>query len=156
MQFDKDFKAPVRAMYLITLMVQIAVIVLFAYFIHYFKQLKQEQCTCALSWRTKLLQFVLMGMILIMVARMFLRGKWDNILSMVALIMSLTFILVTFQFSMKVRKDQCECAMTPAFRVLDIVNMVQVFLLMLYLFFYVVGMILVYLYARKLTKASRK
>lgn len=149
-----DLNSNVRAMYLIALMLQIAWIVMLAYFLHYFVQLKQSECTCALSWRTTLLRALLAGMIVILVLNLFLRGSYMNILSILQFAVVVTFIVVAFQFSRSVRRDGCYCAQTTAFRVLDIVNMVMLIVLSLSIIVQVARLVLVYMFSKSARRSA--
>ena len=124
-------KNQIRALYVIMLMLQITWIVLFSYFIHYFNKLKQDECSCALSWRINFMMGLLAGMVVLIVAKLFLRGKFIRWAALLQGVFAIAFTLIAFQFSKTVRDDQCQCALTPAFRILDIVNMLMVFTLVL-------------------------
>jgi hypothetical protein len=123
--------ATIHAVMLVTLIQQILWIVLFSYFLYYFQYLKAIQCKCAIGWRNSVLQAVLIGMILMFVLRMYLRGQRVVLLSIIQFAMIITFIIVSRQFLNKTRNMNCECAYVRAFRVLDIVNIIMIFLLVL-------------------------
>jgi len=116
---------------LVALFLQTLWIVLIAYFVYYFQRLEAIKCKCAISWRSNVLRGVLIAMILLLVLKMFLRGQYGVLLYILHIALVLTFIVVSRQFLIKTRSLRCDCAKVPAFRVLDIVNIIMIFLLAL-------------------------
>lgn len=146
---EAQLKTAERTYYLLYVMFQIAFIVLFSYFLFYFHKLKKEDCKCALGWRSKTLQVVLAGIVVMLIVNMFYKGKYAKWLRYIDLVLVLVFIVVGFQFSSETRKTQCQCALTPAFRILDIVNMVMLVTLIANLIVYLVTLVMAYAYANK-------
>ena len=148
-QPDVSLNATFRILFLMLVLIQIAWIMLFAYFLHYFQKLKEVGCKCAIGWRSKVLQVVMLSMIGLLVLQMALRGKYGGVLSLVQFLLVITFIVVTRQFLHATRSTQCVCAQTTAFRALDIVNIIMIFMLVLMLLRTFAGIFLAYMFAKK-------
>jgi hypothetical protein len=128
--------AGIHSAMLVALFLQTLWIVLIAYFVYYFQHLEAIKCKCAISWRSNVLRGVLIAMILILVLKMFLRGQYGFLLYILHIALVLTFIVVSRQFLSQTHRLRCDCAKVPAFRVLDVVNIVMIFLFALVVILY--------------------
>jgi len=119
----------IHTLMLMSLFQQVVWIVLCAYFIFYFQHLESIRCKCATGWRNDVLRTVLIALIVLVVLRMYMRGALGVVLTLVEAALLLTFVIVSRQFLSKTLSMQCECAQVPAFRVLDIVNIIMIYLM---------------------------
>ena len=108
----------------------IAMFLLNAWFLYYMDQLERSGCKCAQGWKRTFIQFSLIAFILMAVVSTFVNvdGHWFGI-AVLFQALTIAYVIVTRSFIVEVKSDKCLCAETKAFRVLDIVNMIQLVLL---------------------------
>lgn len=111
-------------------------IALWAYFLNYFDDLKDRDCKCGLTTRRTILQVCLgitiaglVIMILDSTSAFTLPMAIATGLGVVLMITSIVFIITTWQFTARMRRIDCDCAQTTAYKVLSIVNMLQILLI---------------------------
>jgi hypothetical protein len=123
------FVAGVRGFFLI---LSLAVVVLNAWFLYYVDELKRRGCQCALGWRRTFMQASLMVFILMGILGFVMDWK-KHFLWLAALfnLITIAYVIVTREFINDIKGSSCKCAETDAFEVLGIVNIIQIFFLVL-------------------------
>lgn len=150
-----DYRGVVQFMHVLLLVLQVTWIVLFAYFIHYFTKLKSSGCLCAVGWRSKAMQMLLIAMIILFVATILLRGRFGLATNYLIIACVLAFVVISYQFVHETRHSHCECAKTRAFRALDIFTIIMMFVFALMLFNVAVNVILTMLMKRSLRRQQQ-
>jgi hypothetical protein len=148
-----SFKTFVFVLRTIFLLLNLGMIVLNAYFLFYVHKIERDGCKCALGWRRSFLEvslvlFVLMGIVSLVV-------DWeDHFMWLSALYNGLiiAYLFVTREFINDMRSQSCQCAQTKAFEVLNIVNIIALFLLAAMLF----GLVLVVLFWGTVGRTAKK
>ena len=145
---ERSYAAYIMALRAFFMALSVGMIVLNAYFLYYTYQLDKpgSACLCSLGWRrsfieASLLMFVVVGIVGLVV-------DWeDHFLWLSALYYGVivAYLLVTRDFIRKMEHTQCGCAESRAFQLLNVVNVVGLFVLgvaifalvalMLYFFF---------------------
>ena len=118
---------PTLAMVRIAMVVvALAMLVINAYFLHYMDRLERDGCKCSQGWKRTFIEGSLIVWLTAAVVQLFvgLESTWFWIGPLVQLVI-LANIFVTRSFIMQIKSGSCTCAKTEAFKVLDIVNSVQ-------------------------------
>ena len=130
-----DPKGFVKIMRFIFLLLNVGIVILNAYFLYYVYQIEATGCKCALGWRRSFLEvslalFVVVGIVGLVV-------DWqDHFMWLAALYNGLiiAYIFVTREFINDMRAHTCKCAQTEAFDILNVVNIIGLFMLGITLF----------------------
>lgn len=125
---------PGRSMYGPTLAVframmvvlSVAMLAINAYFLYYMDRLERDGCKCAQGWKRTFVEGSLILWLASAVIHIFvgLDSTWFWVGPIVQLVI-LANIFVTRAFIMQIKSGQCACAKTDAFKLLNIVNGVQ-------------------------------
>ena len=132
---DGRFATYVKIMRFIFLLLNVGIVILNAYFLYYVYQIEATGCKCALGWRRSFLEvslalFVVVGIVGLVV-------DWqDHFMWLAALYNGLiiAYIFVTREFINDMRAHTCKCAQTEAFDILNVVNIIGLFMLGITLF----------------------
>ena len=131
MQIDTTgFAIYVKVMRIVFLLLNLGIVVLNAYFLYYVYQIEESGCRCALGWRRSFIEvslglFVIMGIVGLVV-------DWeDHFMWLSALYNGLiiAYLFVTREYINDMKSHHCDCAQTKAFGVLNVVNIIGLFLL---------------------------
>lgn len=139
---------------------QVAWIVVFAYFLHYFNHMKRTDCKCAAEWRFQYpLRIVLVALILLLTVSILMRGRFGTPLLIIEMLLIIAFTWFSYMFSSRVRNSdnalECNCAKTTAFKALDVINIIILVLLALTVLKVIATMFVLHAYSHKLVKQSR-
>ena len=126
----KGFATYVKAMRVLALLLNVGMIVLNAYFLFYIYQIEKEGCKCSLGWRRTFIEvslglFVLMGILGLAV-------DWGEHFAWLSALYNgliIAYIVVTRDYINEIRSHHCQCAQKKAFEVLNVVNIIGLFLL---------------------------
>lgn len=138
-----SFGVLILTLRIFVVLLSVAMILLNAWFLYYMDRLERDGCKCAQGWKRSFIQFSLMVFIALAVLSYFVNvrgGKWFGIGLMLQAI-TIAYVLVTREFIHDIKEDHCLCAETPAFKVLNFVNIVQLLILgvsILYAFYILV------------------
>ena len=108
----------------------ITMFLLNAWFLYYMDRMERDGCKCAQGWKRSFMQFSLIAFLSMAVVSLFINvsGHWLGV-SVLFQALTIAYVIVTRSFISDVKSDHCQCAETKAFRVLDLVNMIQLVLL---------------------------
>ena len=115
----------------------IARIVLNAFFLYYTYHLQKSGCSCAMNWRRTFMEVSLFIFVLLGLLRLF--GMRRNVwVDMFDAILFVTYVVITRQFLLMMKRSQCYCARNKTFKWLDIINYLQIVMLCLLLLIHVI------------------
>jgi hypothetical protein len=107
-----------------------AMFLLNAWFLYYMDRLERDGCKCAQGWKRTFIQISLIAFLFMALVSIFVNveGHWF-VVAVLFQALTISYVLITRQFITEIKSEQCLCAETPAFKVLDVVNMAQLVLL---------------------------
>jgi hypothetical protein len=106
----------------------LGMIALNAWFLYYVDQLEKRGCKCAFGWRRQVMEGSLALFIIMSIVSLFV--DWAGhfpLLSILYMAVLFMYIVVARGFISQMKETHCECAETDAFRVLDVVNWIQLY-----------------------------
>jgi hypothetical protein len=120
----------------ISLAVSVAYVALNSMFLYYLSSLNRETCACAFNWRrvyvaTSLVVFLAMSVVNAVAASQTQPNGVLSVLSLALFPFVISYVIVTRQYVVGIQDASCECAETTPFRLLKVVNIIQIALLLL-------------------------
>lgn len=114
----------------IMILLPLAMLVINAYFLYYMDRLERDGCRCSMGWKRTFIEASLIVWMVAVVVQLFMsiESTWFWIGPLVQIII-LANIFVTRSFISQIKSEHCKCAETKAFKMLNIVNAVQLGLL---------------------------
>jgi hypothetical protein len=124
--------------FVINAIIAVAFVFVSLYFLKYFKKIEERKCACSQSWKNGFIKFclwaVIVGQVMAVSRPLLINTAFASIVTlatMIVSVMSLLMIIVTRMFISDIKADSCTCAKTDEFHILNIFNMVQIFLLVI-------------------------
>jgi hypothetical protein len=108
-------------------------LVLNSWFLMYVDRLASKECKCAHSWHRSVLQGVFVALILTGISTLLFSHMlpFMHIIQGILVIINLVYIVTAFLFVQRIKKENCACAQTTAFKVINFINIVYIILLAL-------------------------
>lgn len=110
----------------LALVLDLLLIIFWAFVVNYVIRLENIGCDCSKNWKRDYIKYYLLVIIPIMILRLFV--SLPVALASLTLVFGLTFVFVVFAYIQELRKKKCECSEAPIRDILEIVNYIQIFL----------------------------
>lgn len=107
-------------------------IVLWGYILAYIVKLENIGCPCAKDWRREFIKYYVGIMLLLLILRMFDVYSPDSIppiIMTVQFVFSVAFVMIVYHYIHELKKKKCSCSAHLARDVLEVVNYIQMFLI---------------------------
>ena len=117
------------ALRIFAVLVNVAFILLNAWFLMYVYELEKRGCKCAIGWRRSFMELMMAVYVVMGVVTCF--GPVAPVVSLLLAPLSLIYVIVTRQFINQMDSTACTCAETEAFKVLNVINWIQIGFLVL-------------------------
>jgi hypothetical protein len=115
-------------------LLSIGMIALNGWFLYYVDQLEKRGCKCALGWRRSVMEGSLALFVLAAIVGLFVDWRVHfPILALMYMAVVLTYVFVARDFITQIKSTHCDCAEADAFKVLDVVNWIQLFFVAVFL-----------------------
>jgi hypothetical protein len=114
-------------MKVLALVLDLILIVFWAFVVAYVVRLEQIGCECSKDWKRDFIKYYLLVIIPIMILKLFV--DLPVALAGLTFVFGLTFIFVVFTYIQELRKKKCECSKAPIRDILEIFNYIQIFLI---------------------------
>ena len=137
----------------------LALIALDVYILLYIIKLETIGCDCAMDWRRMYIMFFIAFHVLLMMSMIFLGTSYSSpFLGIVSFVASVLFIVFSLQYVHRLKKEKCECSLSRARDVLEIVAIIDAVLLGIVIFASIMVVVVVFTVAdvKKTLKLTRK
>lgn len=111
--------------------IYVVYIVLWGYILSYIVKLEKTGCPCSKDWRREFIKYYLVFMLLLIILRMFEMyspTSMPPILMTLQFVLSVGFVMVVYHYIHDLKQKKCACSESMARDILEIVNYIQVFL----------------------------
>lgn len=113
-------------MKVLALVLDLLLIIFWAFVVTYVMRLENIGCDCSKDWKRDYIKYYLLVIIPIMILKLFV--SLPVALASLTFVFGLTFVFVVFAYIQELRKKKCECSEAPIRDILEIVNYIQIFL----------------------------
>lgn len=106
-------------------------ILLWGYILMYIVKLEKMGCPCARGWRREFIKYYLVFMLLLIILRMFevySPALAPPILMTLQFLLSVGFVVVVYNYIHDLKREKCSCSEGMARDILEVVNYIQMFL----------------------------
>jgi TRAP-type mannitol/chloroaromatic compound transport system permease large subunit len=127
-RMDNGYASYITIVRVVFVVIGLGMIALNSWFLYYVDQLERSGCKCAMGWRRSVMEAALALFVLAALVGLFV--NWQTHFPLLALLymsIVLTYIFVARNFIMEIKETHCDCAQSDAFKVLNVVNWIQLF-----------------------------
>jgi hypothetical protein len=109
-------------------------IAIWGYILLYIAKLEKLGCKCSKNWQREFIKYYIIFMLLIFIIRLFDSSSPYNlppILMTIQFVLTIVFVGIVYHYIMNLKQKNCKCSNDTARDILEIINYIQIFLIVL-------------------------